>query len=148
MVPAALLSPVRPTLRLQAFACPSLPPESRSDPVRIGRLPLSELCCDARRYWCVRELLASLSHFFAYLVAYRHVFAQVMLSVCLVLAGYTLLLHHKLSSVVSIAHDSLRTRQNMYADTVWRMQEDKQGFSVTEAVVSQDDQVRYVYRPT
>ena len=27
---------------------------------------------------------------------------QVMLSVCLVLAGYTLLLHHKLSSVVSL----------------------------------------------
>lgn len=71
---------------------------------------------------------------------------QVMLSVCLVLAGYTLLLHHKLSFAVGSlpCRHNLQEAQQLDCSTCAILQEDKQGFTVTEMTVSNDDQVSYL----
>ena len=71
------------------------------------------------------------------------------MSVCLVLAVYTLLLHYKLSSAVR-KQPSLAIKSEGLPFTRFALfQEDKQGFTVTEATVSnEDDQVRRVATTT
>ena len=65
-----------------------------------------------------------------------------MLSVCLVLAGYTVLLHHKLSFAVHLLQKWLTASAAASVSTTYALlQEDKQGFTVTEVTVSNDDQV-------
>lgn len=72
-----------------------------------------------------------------------------MLSVCLVLAGYTLLLHHKLSFAVWFAVTAHNTPNSSVFPSFTMFQEDKRGFTVTHLTVSHDDQVSHLpHSPT
>ena len=65
-----------------------------------------------------------------------------MAAVCLVLGCYTLLLHHKLSFAVRrFACNTIACPQQLI-ERGCCFQEDKHGFSVTEAIASHDDQVK------